>query len=76
MRAKCIRRRAVEINKLLKDRKTKIGALIHDSLLLDVAKEDKEILPELIKVFGKTDLGTFKVNKKIGLDFGRMMDLK
>ena len=67
-------RRAIEVNKLLHGRKTKITALIHDSMLLDFSEEDKEILPALISTFEKTDLGNFRVNKKIGLDFGNMKE--
>jgi len=65
-------RRAIAINKLLHKRKTKITALIHDSILLDFAKEDKDIFKGLIKEFGNTDLGVFKVNVSLGTDFGNM----
>jgi len=69
-------RRAIEVNKLLKNRKSQITALIHDSMLIDFSQEDKCILPDLIKTFEATELGIFKVNKKIGLNFGNMMEIK
>ena len=69
-------RRAIEINKLLKGKKTKIAGLIHDSMLIDFSNEDKHLLPEIIKTFQDTDFGTFKVNKSIGLNFGNMMEIK
>lgn len=65
-------RRAVAVHNLLKGKKTKIIALIHDSMLLDFCKEEKEMLPNIIETFSNTDFGTYKVNKKIGLDFGNM----
>jgi len=69
-------RRAIEINKLLKGKKTKISGLIHDSMLIDFAKEDKHLISDLVNVFQDTNFGSFKVNKSIGLNFGNMMEIK
>jgi hypothetical protein len=69
-------RRAIEINKLLKGKNTKIAGLIHDSMLIDFSNKDKHLIPEIIKTFQDTDLGSFKVNKSIGLNFGNMMEIK
>ena len=65
-------RRAIAVNKLLKNRKSLTVALIHDSMVIDFAREDKEILNELITEFGNTDLGQFKVNASLGTNFGNM----
>ena len=65
-------RRAIAVNKLLKNRKSLTLALIHDSMIIDFAREDKDILEELIKEFGNTDLGQFKVNTSLGTNFGNM----
>ena len=65
-------RRAIAINKLLKNRKSLTLALIHDSIVIDFAREDKDILEELIREFGNTDLGQFKVNASLGTNFGNM----
>ena len=65
-------RRAIAVNNLLKNRKSRITALIHDSMLIDLDREDKEIIPELVKTMESTELGKFKVNKKVGLDFGSL----
>ena len=45
-------------------------------MLIDFAQEDKHLIPELVSVFQDTDLGSFKVNKSIGLNFGNMMEIK
>ena len=50
--------------------------LIHDSMVIDFAREDKTLLPELIKVFGETDLGEFKVNTRVGTTFGNMKRMR
>ncbi len=65
-------RRAIAVNSLLAGRKSRIVALIHDSILIDLDKEDKDILPNLVKTMEDTELGTFKVNKKVGLSFGAL----
>jgi len=65
-------RRAIAVNKLLKNRKSLTTALIHDSMVLDFAKEDKDILKDLITEFGNTDMGLFKTNVSLGTNFGNM----
>lgn len=65
-------RRAIEVNKILRNRKSLTLALIHDSMVIDFAREDKDILNELISVFGDTDFGKFKVKASLGTDFGNM----
>ena len=50
--------------------------LIHDSIVIDFAREDKGILENLIKEFGNTDLGIFKVNASLGTSFGNMVKFR
>jgi hypothetical protein len=68
-------RRAIAVNKILEKRKSFTTALIHDSMLIDFSREDKDILKELIKEFSNTDLGIFKVNCSVGNNFGNMRKL-
>lgn len=65
-------RRAIAVNKLLKNKKSFTMGLIHDSMVIDFHKEDKDILEEMMKEFGNTDLGIFKVNASLGTHFGNM----
>jgi hypothetical protein len=65
-------RRAVAVNKLLEGRKSFTMGLIHDSMVIDFDRNDKDILEDLIKEFGNTDLGIFKVNASLGTNFGNM----
>jgi len=69
-------RRAIAVNKLLEGKKSFTMGLIHDSMVIDFAREDKTLLPELIKVFGETDLGDFKVNTRVGTNFGNMKRMR
>ena len=48
---------------------------LHDSIVIDLAYGERKMIPELINLFGQTEFGTFKVNTKVGLDFGNMTDL-
>ena len=65
-------RRAIKVNKLLEGKKSFTTALIHDSMVIDFDRNDKDILENLIKEFGNTDLGIFKVNASLGTSFGNM----
>jgi len=69
-------RRAIAVNKLLEGRKSFTMALIHDSMVIDFDRNDKDILENLIKEFGDTDLGIFKVNASLGTSFGNMVKFR
>ena len=65
-------RRAIAVDKMLEGRKSFTMGLIHDSIVIDFDRNDKDILENLIIEFGNTDLGVFKVNASLGVDFGNM----
>lgn len=69
-------RKVLAVNKLLKNRKTKIAFCIHDSLVLDFCDEDREILMDVITEFSDTDFGSFKTNIQAGKNFGEMKEMK
>ena len=61
-----------KVNKCLQDKKSFISFLVHDSVVIDLAKEDKNLVNTLVKVFSETSLGTFPVNISIGKDYGSL----
>jgi hypothetical protein len=65
-------RQVLKLDKLLQNRKSFVSFTIHDSVVLDLAKEDFDTLKELKKEFAETPFGTFKVNCKAGSNFGNM----
>ena len=69
-------RQAIKVNNLLKEKKSFTTALIHDSMVIDFSKEDKECLNELIDIFSNTDVGVFRVNVSLGTNFGNMKRFK
>tara|TARA_R100000005_G_C4985531_1_gene193991 strand:+ start:516 stop:1646 length:1131 start_codon:yes stop_codon:yes gene_type:complete len=67
---------AYKIQKMLRDKKTTIAFTLHDSIILDMSKEDAIMLREIKKQFEKTRWGDFASTCKIGKDFGNLKELK
>tara|TARA_R110002020_G_scaffold14313_2_gene50794 strand:- start:2118 stop:3308 length:1191 start_codon:yes stop_codon:yes gene_type:complete len=68
-------KQTLKIDKILKGRKSKITAVIHDSVLIDYNEEDRECLKDLVAAYGETDFGNFKVNVSAGVNYGKMKSL-
>lgn len=68
-------RQAIKINDVLKNKKSFIKFLIHDSIVLDISSEDKSLVKDICKIFAETDLGKFLITKKIGKNYGDMKKL-
>lgn len=69
-------RQVILINKIFKSKKSFIAFTVHDSVVIDLAKEDKELLTNVIRQFGETDLGHFPVNVSIGKDYGTLRKIQ
>ena len=67
--------RAIEINERLRQLSTNIAFTLHDSIILDLKNEDRYIIPELIRIFGNTKFGKYKVNVAAGKNFGEMKEM-
>ena len=65
-------KRMIKIFDILKSRRSFIAFSIHDSLVLDIAQEDKDLIQEIVDVFSETDLGKFKANVSMGKNFKKM----
>lgn len=63
---------AVKLDRLLKGKKSKIAFIVHDSIVVDVTKEDFNMMTTMLNCFANTRLGTFKVNVSGGKTFGEM----
>lgn len=61
----------LKIHKLLKNKKSKISWVIHDSVTIDYS-EDENLLDEIMELFSNTKLGRFKINRSEGYNFGEM----
>ena len=68
-------RRLIQISERLRDHKSRVAFTLHDSVVIDLADEDRGLIPELINLFERNELGRFKVNVQAGRDFGKMKAL-
>ena len=68
--------RVYEIISYLKQKKTKshVAFLMHDSIVLDLKKEDMALVTDLVRLYKNTRLGNFPVNVLIGSNFGNMVE--
>ncbi len=60
---------AIKINKFLKDKKSFVHSVIHDSIIIDLTFAERQVLPTLLELFSDTKLGMFKTSIHIGNDF-------
>jgi len=70
-----ILRQAIKVDKLLKDKKTNIAFMVHDSIVLDMAKEDEYLINGIFKTFANTELGIFNTSVTAGKNFGELTKL-
>ena len=73
--ADLVLRQVIKIYDMLRDKKSFIAFTIHDNIVLDLADEERYIIPRLIEEFSNTALGKYLVNVKAGKDFGNLKDL-
>ena len=60
---------------MLCGKKSKIAFTLHDSIILDMAKEDAIMLREIKEQFESTRWGKFPSTCKIGKNFGELKEL-
>jgi len=70
--ADMVLRQMNKIFDLLKNHKSCVAFTIHDSLIIDLAKEDKGVLANIFNIFSKTELGDFSISVRAGKNFGAM----
>ena len=68
--------RAVELDKMLENTKSKVSFIVHDEIVLDIHEEDRYLILELKEVFQNNKLGSFRVNVKAGKNYGDLKELK
>ena len=67
---------AIKVDNMLKAKKSKVAFCIHDSLVLDMCRDEKDMIEELIEEFSKTKFGAFKTNVSLGKHFGAMRKIR
>ena len=70
-------RQVLRVAEIMNNRTKKsfISFLMHDSVLLDVAKEEIPLIKEVMEAFQKTPFGDFKVNMRVGTNYGNLKEV-
>lgn len=63
---------ALNVDKMLKQKRSFVSFCIHDSVVIDMSFEDREIVESLKETFSKTMFGSLRTNISLGKDFGTM----
>jgi len=67
---------AIKIKNMLENTESFISFIMHDSIIIDISRLQKSLIPSLVETFADTSLGTYKVNVSLGKNFGNMKRLK
>jgi len=73
--ADLILQKMIKIYDILRDRKSNIAFCVHDSIVIDLHTEDKELMKDIIDEFSNTRFGKFKTSVKTGKNFGDLKEL-
>ena len=68
--------RFCKISNFLRATRSNVAFVIHDSVVIDLHKDDRFLIPQLVEMFGDTKLGKFKGNCSIGKNLGNMREFK
>ncbi len=74
--ADIVLRQVIKVNDFLKDKGSKVAFCIHDNIIIDLVESEKTYLNDIIRIFSETDYGFFKVNIKVGNNYGSMKTLQ
>ena len=66
--------RFIRVSNFLRATKSHVAFVVHDSVVVDLHKDDKRLIPTLKEMFGDTKLGHFKVNCSLGKNLGNMKE--
>ena len=69
-------KQVIKVHDFLKDKKSFIAFLIHDSLVIDFDKSELEHINEIRHFFSQTIFGDFRSSIKIGKNYGEMKEWK
>jgi hypothetical protein len=67
--------RAVALDKYLEDKKSFIAAIVHDEVVVDLADEERSLVPEIKDIFATNKLDKFLVNLKCGKNYYDLKEL-
>jgi len=63
-----------KIHRFLRNRKSKVAFVVHDSVVVDLAKDETFLIPQIKEIFEDTQLGKFPVGMKLGKNYGKLRE--
>jgi len=66
--------RVNKIEKFLRDRKSYVAFTVHDCVIIDLHRDDRDLIPQLKQIFEETKLGRFLSSCHIGKNLGQMKE--
>ena len=57
---------AIKVHKYLNDKSSFVHSVVHDSIVIDMKFEERQVLPTLLDIFSDTKLGRFRTSVHIG----------
>ena len=64
-----------EMNSLLEGKKSFVSHIVHDELVIDMADEDREMIPQIRDTFADNRIGNYLVNLRAGKNYLDLKDL-
>jgi len=64
------------LHRFLRDKKSNVAFIIHDSVILDLHYDERHLLPQIREIFMDTKLGKFKTNMQVGTNLGKMQEIQ
>ena len=66
---------ACKISKYVQNKRSFVHSVVHDSLTIDLALEDRYLLPQIQELFEDTQLGWFKSSAHVGSNLRDFMEV-
>ena len=68
--------RAIAVDEFLKDKKSFISHIVHDEVVVDLADDERDLVPQIKEIFENNKLGKFLVNLSAGKNYFEMEKLE
>jgi hypothetical protein len=65
----------IKIAEYLRNVESHLSFCIHDNVVIDMKEEDYDKLSDMIKIFSNTELGEYRINVRIGKNYGEMKEI-
>tara|TARA_R110000824_G_scaffold62563_5_gene165570 strand:+ start:5822 stop:7018 length:1197 start_codon:yes stop_codon:yes gene_type:complete len=63
-----------KIHRFLRNRKSRVAFVVHDSVVIDLAKDETFLISQIKEIFEDTQLGKFPVGMKLGPNYGKLQE--